>query len=303
MNNKIEQPVNETKDDNVKLNIDTFQVERILRGENNPSDNISLKTDLASDKDGVENKSVSKINSNEKDEFNANDLKNNIDISETDSNLTTHEGSIIGKFKDAKTLLEAYNNLQSEFTRKSQRLAILEKQLEDNKIINNSESSVIEVKNETNTQNKLNNFSNDYSLKDNLNKDITSEVASVKNETIDDFVSRNSDSEKYKKMLTEIAGSDALSNLPNKYQLAYDVIKVAESKIAEKLNDPTFVDKLIADNEMVKSKVITNYLSNLNNHSAPSVMSGASPSVYFSPSSGAPKTIREAGELFSKMLK
>ena len=34
-----------------------------------------------------------------------------------------HDGSMIGKFKDAKTLLEAYNNLQAEFTRKSQKLA------------------------------------------------------------------------------------------------------------------------------------------------------------------------------------
>ena len=39
------------------------------------------------------------------------------------------EGSILGKFKDSKTLLEAYNNLQSEFTRKSQKLAELQKNL------------------------------------------------------------------------------------------------------------------------------------------------------------------------------
>ena len=33
-----------------------------------------------------------------------------------------------GKFKDADTLLSAYNSLQAEFTRKCQRLSALEKQ-------------------------------------------------------------------------------------------------------------------------------------------------------------------------------
>ena len=41
------------------------------------------------------------------------------------------EGSIYGRFKDAKTLLEAYNNLQAEFTRKSQKLAEFQKEIDD----------------------------------------------------------------------------------------------------------------------------------------------------------------------------
>ena len=40
------------------------------------------------------------------------------------------DNTTIGKFKDAKSLLEAYNNLQSEFTRKCQKLSELEKQIE-----------------------------------------------------------------------------------------------------------------------------------------------------------------------------
>lgn len=40
------------------------------------------------------------------------------------------DNTTIGKFKDAKTLLSAYNNLQSEFTRKCQKLSELEKQIE-----------------------------------------------------------------------------------------------------------------------------------------------------------------------------
>ena len=38
-----------------------------------------------------------------------------------------NEGSITyGKFKDAESLLKAYNNLEAEFTKKSQRLSLLE---------------------------------------------------------------------------------------------------------------------------------------------------------------------------------
>ena len=61
-------------------------------------------------------------------------LENNIFSDGADSKLTSHNGSIIGKFKDANTLLEAYNNLQAEFTRKSQKLAQLQKLIEENQI-------------------------------------------------------------------------------------------------------------------------------------------------------------------------
>ena len=50
------------------------------------------------------------------------------------------ESSIYGKFKDAQTLLEAYNSLQAEFTRKSQKLADFQKQLEENAVFSKSDS-------------------------------------------------------------------------------------------------------------------------------------------------------------------
>ena len=50
------------------------------------------------------------------------------------------ESSIYGKFKDAKTLLDAYNSLQAEFTRKSQKLAEFQKQIEENAVFSKSDS-------------------------------------------------------------------------------------------------------------------------------------------------------------------
>lgn len=173
----------------------------------------------------------------------------------------TQEGSMFGKFKDAKTLLDAYNSLQSEFTRKSQKLAEFQKDLEENA-----------------------NFK--------------------KFDSLDDFVSSTTDSDKYKKEITEILVNDnEINNLPNKYQVAFKIIKEANSKIADNLNNQEFIDKFILNNENIKTQIINEYLSNLNNIStAPKVISGNSTNIYFSPNTSKPKTLKEAGEIFSKML-
>ena len=171
------------------------------------------------------------------------------------------DGSMIGKFKDAKTLLDAYNSLQAEFTRKSQKLAEFQKEYEENanfKTYNN----------------------------------------------LDEFISNTSDSDKYKDKIMEILVKDnELNNLPNKYQVAYKVVKQSESNLAESLNSQDFLDKYILNNESIKTQIINNYLSTLNNISpAPKVISGNSTNIHFSPNVNKPKTLKEAGEIFSKML-
>lgn len=185
--------------------------------------------------------------------------ENNLNDSNSSEN---QEGSIFGKFKDATTLLNAYNNLQSEFTRKSQKLAEIQKEYD--------------------------------------------EKQSVKRyENIDDFINDTTDSEKYKKEITEILVEDnEINNLPNKYQVALKIIKQAEDKLANNLNSQEFLDKYILNNQKIKNQIINEYLSNLNNiPSTPKVISGNATNIYFSPNVDKPKTLREAGEIFSKMLK
>ncbi len=50
-------------------------------------------------------------------------------------------GSILGKFKDAQALLDAYNNLQSDYTKKCQALSALQKNLKENEDENFSPES------------------------------------------------------------------------------------------------------------------------------------------------------------------
>lgn len=184
-------------------------------------------------------------------------------LDEVSLGLNPEEGSMIGKFKDANTLLSAYNSLQSEFTRKCQKLAELEK--------NQTE------KPETETCKQF--------------------------ENLDDFISSNTDSDKYKKEITEILSTKEFDSLPNKYQVAYMVAKKSESELVKQLNDQNFLDNLVKNNPKIKEKIISDYLSSISNiNPAPSIMSGSPTGVYFTKSDGKPKTIKEAGELLTKML-
>lgn len=188
----------------------------------------------------------------------------NIEQLETEPELNSENSnsSMYGKFKDAETLLEAYNSLQAEFTRKSQKLAEFQKKQEENALLSNNDS--------------LENILND-----------------------------STDKEKYKKEVTEILDNDSdISNLPNKNRVAFKIIKEAERRAAETLNNQEYVDKYIESNEKIKEKIISNYLSSLNNiQSAPKVISGNSSNIYFSPSLQLPKTLKDAGDILTKMLK
>ena len=174
----------------------------------------------------------------------------------------TQEDSMLGKFKDAKTLLDAYNSLQAEFTRKSQKLAEFQKENEKNAIFQQPENIDEILKDET------------------------------------------TDKEKYKKEITEIVSKLQFDNLPNKYQVAFNIAKTIEQKVAENLNNSQFVDTYLKSNTGVKNDIITEYLSTLNNISlAPTVVAENPSTIHFSNLNSNPKTLKEAGEIFSQMLK
>ncbi len=48
----------------------------------------------------------------------------------------------LGKFKDAESLLKAYSNLEAEFTKKSQRLALLEQESEKTQLALNKQAEI-----------------------------------------------------------------------------------------------------------------------------------------------------------------
>ncbi len=54
------------------------------------------------------------------------------EMEQLDSTMGSETGSTLGKFKDAQALLDAYNNLQSDYTKKCQALSSLQKNLKEN---------------------------------------------------------------------------------------------------------------------------------------------------------------------------
>jgi len=186
----------------------------------------------------------------------------NIEPENESINSENSESSIFGKFKDAKTLLNAYNSLQAEFTRKSQKLSEIQKQLDENALFSKSDS-------------------------------------------LENILTDETDLEKYKKEVTEILdNNNEISSLPNKNFVAVKIIKEAERKIAETLNNQDYIDKYLSSNNKIKDKIISEYLSTLNETQAPpKVITGNSSNIYFSPSLEMPKTLKDAGEILSKMLK
>ena len=178
------------------------------------------------------------------------------------NDTTIQDGSNFGKFKDSKSLLEAYNELQAEFTRKSQKLAEFQREKEKNAIFDN-------------------------------------------HQTLDEFLNDNKYNDEYKKEITEIlASNEQLNNLPNKYQVALTIIQESEKQTESKLNSQEFLGEYIKNNSELKNSIISEYLSNLNNISTtPKIISGNATTIHFSPNTAKPKTFKDAGEIFSKMLK
>ena len=186
-----------------------------------------------------------------------------LDTEETASTQpsTSQDGSILGRFKDAQSLLDAYNHLQAEFTRKSQKLAEFQRE--------NNKSAVFEQQ--------------------------------VSEKILED---QTTDNDKYKKEIEEILSKNNFDNLPNKRHVAFNIAKTIDEKITENLNNSQFVENYLQNNPELKTKIISEYISTLNNISpAPKVISGNPSTIHYSNTTSSPRTLKEAGEIFSKMLK
>lgn len=154
------------------------------------------------------------------------------------------EGSPLGKFKDAQKLLGAYNELQSEFTRKCQKLSEVQKQLEEQ---NQSQNGTAEIENNSKEKefawgNKLENFLQ-------MHKNASGLVEDITNEIINDNDLKDSE--------------DALEK-------AY--MRVMEKNYQPQENlakNEEFLNKYIYSNDEIKDKIIKDYVSSLQDIKSP----------------------------------
>ena len=181
-----------------------------------------------------------------------------LDIDET-------KGSTLGKFKDEKSLLEAYNNLQSEFTKKCQALSKL--QNEDNR--------------------KLPLF---------MEEDWDNRVKS--------FLENNPQAKEFSDCISKKILSDReIVMSENPLQLAWESVMKENFKSPKKLmEDPEFIEEYVLKNTEIKKKIIDEYFKGLNVSTSPIVMTGVGGGSVLTPPNR-PKTLKDANRIATEMLK
>ena len=146
------------------------------------------------------------------------------ELEEENENLIAQSEGSLGKFKDAESLLKAYNNLQAEFTKKCQKLSALE----------NEENKTIFYEEDWNK--RVANF---------LEKNPGAKKYS-------------------KEISEKILNSPELKSSENALELAWSSIAMKNYVEPEKLaSDKTFLNSYIFNNEEIKKQVLENYLKEI----------------------------------------
>lgn len=196
---------------------------------------------------------------------------------EASSNLS-EENLVIGaadaisgsqnKFKDVKDLEEAYLNLQSEFTRKCQKLSELEK---ENSKIKNVEPFYQKAE------------WGDY---------------------VKQFLQSNNHANNYASEIMEILIQDkVMASAPNSLELAFNKILASKYKSEEQLAfDETFLEKHIYSNKVIKDKIIAEYVKELKKNKSPQIINTSKTGSLNLTPNLKPSNISEAGEIVKKLF-
>lgn len=198
-------------------------------------------------------------------------------------------GSNIGKFKDSASLLEAYNNLEREFTKKSQKLAELLKNSGKNNNENSAQSVINLVEN---------NFSNQQAQTEKYKQDGWTTYAN-------DFILKNPDAKQFAGEMFEIIKNDkTIASSPNCLEYAFAIAKQKHQVSTENLlNDQTFIDKHVLNNERIKETIINDYLKSLaQGNTVPRFISGTTQNIAVTTPETKPKTIKDASNILRKLL-
>lgn len=242
-------------------------------------------------------------------------------------------GSPFGKFKDSTSLLSAYNSLQAEFTRKSQRLAELEKsfalsqkntalQPETNASENKAEINESEINFKSQNANALNGANVNANVLNSVNANTSektqSEVQEAQTrdpipqykkanwrEKVAAFIAKNPEAKAQAKAMAEVLISDKnLASLDNCLELAFALSDSKTRKKPEFLaTDEGFLKEYIVNNPRAQELIIGNYINSLKAVKTPPVVTtGKTSTIPASP----PKklnSMEEAREMVQKFFR
>ena len=152
------------------------------------------------------------------------------------------DGSPLGKFKDSAALLGAYNELQSEFTRKCQKLSEAEKKLQEQSSFDNTSKSEELSGNEFAWNKNIGEFLQSHKNASDLVEEITNEII-------------NDESLRYSE-----------DGLDKAYSRVIERKYTPQKELAQ---DQEFLEKYIYSNEEIKNKIINEYVSTLKSNQSP----------------------------------
>ena len=252
-------------------------------------------------------------------------------------------GSPFGKFKDSTSLLSAYNSLQAEFTRKSQRLAELEKsfalsqkntalQPETDASENKAEINESEINFKSQNANALNganvnaNVLNGANVNANVlnsvNANTSEKTQSEAQETqtrdpipqykkanwrekVAAFIAKNPEAKAQAKAMAEVLISDKnLASLDNCLELAFALSDSKTRKKPEFLaTDEGFLKEYIVNNPRAQELIIGDYINSLKAVKTPPVVTTGKTSTI--PASPPKKlnSMEEAREMVQKFFR
>lgn len=188
-----------------------------------------------------------------------------------ENSVVSEDGSqeiSLGKFKNVQALLDAYNNLQTEFTKKCQLLSSIQQdKMKENSEKNSQNEEKIEENSEINAENDLISFLKDNEMAETFREELQSRI----------------------------------NEKQSPYEKAWASIVLSHIKNDDKETDDPIINQYILKDEKLKNKIIEIYLNELNSAKPPVMMSSQGERVS-TVTEAAPANLAEAKERVKKMF-
>lgn len=205
---------------------------------------------------------------------------------------TSENSSSFGKFDSLQALLNAYNNLEAQFTKRSQELRSLER---ENESLKREQAELIRAESQT-VQDETGSAAgeranNDASFCEDREGDIADEVKV--------FLQNNPEAAEYAEELVSYAEclTPDVGFLDRAYvKLLKDTLKREREKITDE-----FIYSSACAAPAVKEKIIRDYLTNLSSQTCAKLICADGESLIYPPKK--PKTLEEAGYMAASVLK
>ncbi|MBE5745761.1 MAG: hypothetical protein E7359_00525 [Clostridiales bacterium] len=199
--------------------------------------------------------------------LNAVEHSETINVENIEPSKNEFSGSSTKKFKSVEALSKAYENLEREFTKKCQKL---------NELMSENNTEVLPQ----------------YKKEDWLVK-------------VSNFIAENKFAKDYTKQIADVLLEDeALAKKEDALSLAYSKVLNDNFKTKEELaEDEDFLNQFVYKNEKIKTKIIEDYLLEINNNQTVPLLSKVKGTSSVSSPKFIPKSLKEASRYAEQILK